>query len=121
MFTHGKLDLPSSVVVMHTCDNRLCCNPEHLRSGSNDENMADMAAKGRASQGDEHWTRRDPANLLRGEQVKGSKLKAEDIPEIWRMRAAGLDMPTIAKRFGVTKQKIWQVLHGRAWSHISKE
>jgi hypothetical protein len=39
---HGK-------VVMHLCDNPCCCNPKHLRVGSQKENAKDMAAKGRGS------------------------------------------------------------------------
>lgn len=34
-------------VIMHTCDNPRCCNPAHLRSGTNRDNAQDMAAKGR--------------------------------------------------------------------------
>lgn len=35
-------------VVMHTCDNRKCINPQHLLGGTQQENIMDMHAKGRA-------------------------------------------------------------------------
>lgn len=34
-------------VVMHSCDNRLCINPDHLMLGSQAENLDDMWNKGR--------------------------------------------------------------------------
>lgn len=34
-------------IVMHTCDNRKCCNPIHLKAGTHQENMKDMQQKGR--------------------------------------------------------------------------
>lgn len=34
-------------VVMHTCDNPLCVNPEHLKAGTQSDNIKDCISKGR--------------------------------------------------------------------------
>lgn len=34
-------------VVRHTCDNRWCCNPNHLVGGTQSENLEDMRIRGR--------------------------------------------------------------------------
>lgn len=39
--------IPKGLVICHTCDNRPCCNPDHLFPGTIDINNKDMAAKGR--------------------------------------------------------------------------
>ena len=33
--------------VLHSCDNRLCCNPDHLRTGTHQDNMDDRNSRGR--------------------------------------------------------------------------
>ena len=55
--------LGESTVVMHLCDNPSCINPEHLKEGTQADNMADCKAKGRLGpRGNKHNTRpsRDP-------------------------------------------------------------
>ena len=45
MDIHGEL--PSDIVVRHKCDNRACCNPDHLESGTRKDNARDMVERGR--------------------------------------------------------------------------
>ena len=44
---HHGVDERSLDVVMHTCDNPVCCNPAHLRHGTQAENLQDAIDKGR--------------------------------------------------------------------------
>jgi hypothetical protein len=44
-------DIPSKLMILHLCDNRLCCNPDHLLPGTASENMRDAAKKGRMGRG----------------------------------------------------------------------
>ena len=48
---HHAEPKPDDMVIMHTCDNRACCNPLHLRLGTQQENILDCLAKGRHKPG----------------------------------------------------------------------
>lgn len=46
-------DVPAGLYVRHACDNPPCCNPAHLSTGTQRDNMQDAKARGRM------WFQRD--------------------------------------------------------------
>jgi hypothetical protein len=36
-------EIPENMMILHNCNNKLCVNPNHLRTGTQSDNMADLA------------------------------------------------------------------------------
>lgn len=49
--TFKKAAIPLGFDVCHSCDNRKCCNPDHLFLGTRKDNVQDMMRKGRWANG----------------------------------------------------------------------
>jgi len=73
----GRYSENRSLCVCHTCDNRACCNPAHLFEGTDADNAADMARKGRVQRGSKHY-----AAKLTEEQVLAIRLDTRPYREI---------------------------------------
>jgi hypothetical protein len=107
--------------VLHKCDVRVCCNPEHLFLGTYADNAHDMCEKGRhnTARGDDHYLRKFPERVRRGEQIKHSVLTEDLVLEIRRRHAAGgVKGCDLAKEYEVTTGTISMVINRKIWTHI---
>lgn len=98
-----KYESPDGMLVCHSCDNRLCVNPDHLFLGTPQSNMDDMKNKGRA-------------NAPCGEHQGLARLTEVAVAEILSSSEGG---PALAERFGVSKESIYAVRRGETWKHCN--
>lgn len=97
----GKI--PVGMHVLHHCDNRKCCNPNHLFLGNNEDNIRDKIKKGRQSRGER----------------SNNKLKEEQVLEIRKLYSLGnYSQKEIARKFGVGHTIIGSIVTRKKWKHI---
>jgi len=114
-----KGEIPEGLVIMHSCDNRRCVNPDHLTAGTTAENQADMARKGRGTVGAKSTAHRFPEKLPRGADNVASKLDGDKVRAIRsRYAAGGVSQSHLARDYGVSQSVIFDAIHRKSWGHI---
>ncbi len=83
---------------MHSCDNPRCVNVEHLRLGTQIENIADMVTKGR---------------------TRPSKLEPH-LKEIFRKRAEGATQQMLADEYKVSRPLMSLLFSGKLLQNRSR-
>lgn len=107
-YQNWRGDIPDGMFVCHKCDNRSCCNPNHLFLGTPADNTADMIKKGR-----------DSRPIFKGEAHGSAKLTEVDVMAIKkRLTAGGESQKAIAADYGVRQQQISHINTGKSWSDL---
>lgn len=70
-------DPPPGAMILHSCDNRLCCNPEHLRPGTAQENSNDAVSRGRTNTGRRKLTPEQVQVIRDNPEINGARLARE--------------------------------------------
>lgn len=91
-----KRDKNMKLVIRHICNEKSCCNPEHLESGTLRENALDYI-----------------------KYSKKVKLKEDEVKKIKKILLEGkLTHKVIADRYKVAPNTISRINTGKTWSHI---
>jgi len=95
-------EIPPGHDVCHRCDNPPCMNPEHLFSGTHQENFADGSREGRLATG-----KRNGATKLTREQVE--QIRSE-------YARGGISQATLASRYGVATPTVGHIVRYLTWA-----
>lgn len=94
--------IPPRRVVMHTCDNPSCVNPDHLLIGTMKDNSQDSVKKNRSA---------------RGERSGLTSLRETDAIAICLINT--LTLKELSKMFNVTVDVIKQIKSKTTWKHLT--
>lgn len=59
--TNGPI--PDGIIIRHTCDNPICCNPDHLVAGTHVDNVMDRVKRKRTCHGARWYAARKHLNI----------------------------------------------------------
>lgn len=94
-----------ALVIRHTCDTPLCCNPSHLLTGTHADNADDAISRGRAV----------PPPRWSGDGHPRARLSAEKVAVARSEHAKGATCISLARRFGVGETTMGHALAGDTW------
>lgn len=95
--------------VLHSCDNPACVNPDHLRVGTQVENMRDRVQRNRVPD-------KTPGAL--GEKNMQAKLTSQQVKSIRTLLAMQEKKAAIARRFSVAPSTVSRISSNHKWRHL---
>ena len=96
-------------LAIHSCDNRKCINPEHLRWGTAKDNSQDAVLRNRLI----------GRNHVRGDAHPSTRLTTNDVRTIRQLRADGAIYREIAQRYGISIQAVAAICTNKTWKEVA--
>ena len=91
--------LPPDMLVIHSCNTPLCCNPRHLRLGTHKQNMEDVRKAGNQA----------------GAKNGNAKLTAQAVVAIREARQSGQSLKAIAEAHKIKVSSVSSICLGKIW------
>lgn len=103
--------IPDGLVVRHKCDNRPCCNPDHLELGTHYDNVQDTVIRGRSAKG------------MKSGRAKFTDDDIRAIRYLYSLNPKGerkkiVKFATLAKIYGVHRCTIEKIVRNEYWTHV---
>lgn len=96
---------PGDNDVLHSCDNKLCVESDHLHLGNDQENSDEKFLRNRQK-------------FAYGESHPMAKLTEEDVREIRNLSAQGVSQREIGERFGINQSHVSDIVTRKKWSSV---
>lgn len=97
--------IADGLLVLHSCDNPICVNPDHLRLGTDSDNTADKVARNRC-------------NGSKGEKNGSAKLTEGQVREIFHDTRSSRK---VAADYGIDKATVIKIWNRKKWSHLNMQ
>jgi hypothetical protein len=98
--------IPDRLYILHSCDNRRCCNPAHLHPGTHRENAREAV---------------DRLGMNCGERNGQAKLTPADVLAICQLYVPRrVTYRELASRFGVCPMQVCRIVQGERWARVTK-
>lgn len=104
-FFHGR-PMADGLQACHSCHNRICCNPRHVREDTASANIRETVARG-------------THNPHRGTDHPSHKLDDEKVREIRARHARGEKQVHLARAFGVSTNIVSRIVKRAMWKHVA--